>query len=304
MFKSISTTWQILKDSWGVLLHDKELILLPILGVIISGIVLAVAGVVAFALASAESGWVPYAIAAAIVVYPVTFVILFFQAALVAGAMQRLRGGDPTLGSSLAMAGRSAWNIFLWAVIVATITIIINVIKDQARKGGGAGSIIAAIGLGIVVAIWEFISFFTIPVIVMERQGPISGLKRSWAIVKKTWGKQITASFGFGLIYFVAILPGVLLGAGFYFVHPIAGFSIGGVLLLLLLGFVSILATVFKAALYNYAVGAEGGAVVSGKTSEEAKPGYKAYSADTVWGEKQGYKSFTADSLRNAYRPK
>ena len=85
-------------------MHDKELMLCRLMaGVIIAGVV----GVgVAFGFgfesdrAVRAGAYVPL-----FLIYVVTYAIgIFFQAAVVAGAMERMRGGDPTVCSALAAA--------------------------------------------------------------------------------------------------------------------------------------------------------------------------------------------------------
>ena len=107
----------------------------------------------------------------------------------------------------------------------------------------------------MVGGVWEFLTFFVVPVIVAEEQGPISGIKRSASIVRQTWGRQITASFSFIIIYFaaavIAIIPAVLVGL----VNVGAGVLLGVVLMAGALTVVQTLEGIFKAALYDYAIG-------------------------------------------------
>ena len=45
----------------------------------------------------------------------------------------------------------------------------------------------------------------------LEDLGPDHALKRSGTLFKQTWGENIVAQLGFGLLGFVALLPGLLL---------------------------------------------------------------------------------------------
>ena len=109
--------------------------------------------------------------------------------------------------------------------------------------------------LDMVGGVWEFLTFFVVPVIVSENEGPISGIKRSAGIVRQTWGRQITASFSFIIFYVVAgviaVAPAVLVGL----VNVGAGVLLGVVLMTAALTVVQTLEGIFKAALYDYAVG-------------------------------------------------
>src|SRR5919199_4331035 len=107
---SLGRGWALLGASWRVLLADKELAVFPIL----SGICTLFA-IVAFVLPAAvltqgTRGSVevssratnPESMALLFVFYLVTaFVTLFFNTALVGAALERLRGGDPNVGTGL-----------------------------------------------------------------------------------------------------------------------------------------------------------------------------------------------------------
>ena len=300
--KTIGTTWQIMKDSAAVLRQDKELMLFPVFGVVVSIVVIILGALIALAVAGGTAAFqgdeaevasaVPGLIVVGIATYLlVTFVFTFFNAALVGGALERIRGGDPTIGSSLSSAGRRFLPLLGWAIIAGTVSLIISALRSRAREQGGVGGVIAAIGLSVLIAIWEFITFFTVPVIVAEGHGPIGAIRRSYGIVKKTWGKQLVAGFGFGLFYFLVAIPGILIGGLVLLINPIAGFVVGGVVLLLGVGLIHTLSSIFKAVLYNYAVGGEVATPVKHK--------------DAPAGEvTPSYKTFNADFLSNAYRQK
>ena len=61
---------------------------------------------------------------------------------------------------------------------------------------------------------WAIATYFVVPVLVVEKTGPIEALKRSTSIMRKTWGEAIGAEFGTRWIVFlgllVALVPAVL----------------------------------------------------------------------------------------------
>ena len=62
--------------------------------------------------------------------YVVMYAIgIFFQAAVIAGATERMRGGDPTIGSALAAATSKAGPILMWALVSATVGVILRAIQ-------------------------------------------------------------------------------------------------------------------------------------------------------------------------------
>ena len=53
-------------------------------------------------------------------------------------------------------------------------------------------------------------TFLAIPVVALEGKGPFASLKRSGTLLKSTWGENLGAQVGFGLLGFVASLPGLI----------------------------------------------------------------------------------------------
>ena len=98
----IGRSFQLVGQSYRVLMQDKELMVVPLIsGMVIAG---AVAGFAfGFGVDSAklqERG--PELYVPVFLLYVVTYTVgIFFQAAVIAGATERMRGGDPTVRSAL-----------------------------------------------------------------------------------------------------------------------------------------------------------------------------------------------------------
>jgi hypothetical protein len=260
MFATIGHTWELMKMSFGVLKKDKELLWFPVF----SGIGVAIVLGLFFAIGSATgaidrlsstseatteqvtAGDYVLMAAAFFLVY---FVTIFFNAALVAAALERLRGGDPNVSSGLSKAFSHIHNIIGWAIISATVGLILQVARANSRNA------IARIALDLVGGVWAFLTFFVVPVLVAEGIGPFGAIKRSSELVRKTWGRQIAANFGFAIVYIIAVLlaiiPGILIGL----IVPIAGIVVGLVAMAIAMSVVQALEGIFKAALYEYAMG-------------------------------------------------
>src|SRR4029079_7283407 len=128
----IGRSFQLVGQSYRILMQDKELLVLPLISS--AFIVVALAGLsVGFGLDPSRLD--PHNTAAYLplfAMYVVSYAIgIFFQAAVVAGATERMRGGDPTVRSALAAAGRRLGPIVMWAVVAATVGVVIRVIHDR-----------------------------------------------------------------------------------------------------------------------------------------------------------------------------
>ncbi|MFO1532630.1 MAG: DUF6159 family protein, partial [Thermoplasmatota archaeon] len=146
----IANSWEIVKASARVVRQDKELLVLPVLSFLASLVTLALVAGIGW-----KGGILPQVTDAAGHVKPLAFVLagvvylglaivnIYFAAAVVAGAAQRLAGSDPTLGSCLGAASRRFGRLFAWAAITATVSVLLQVIRE---RGGFAGRLFASLG--------------------------------------------------------------------------------------------------------------------------------------------------------------
>ena len=198
----IGRTVELAKASLEVLRADKELLLLPVLSFVASAFVGATFLIPTLLVVDQES-LLTYVIAF-ITYVALAYVTIFFNTALVAAADERLQGGDPTLGSALRGASKRAGRIFPWAVVSATVSILLRTLE---QRGGIFGRIAASLA-GLA---WGLVTFLVIPVLVIEDVPVRDAIRRSGELFKRTWGENVVAMVGFGLLGFVAILPAVAL---------------------------------------------------------------------------------------------
>jgi Family of unknown function (DUF6159) len=197
------------KASWAVLRKDKELAVLPLLS-FLSWIVVAVLVFLPISIvaedSSATESWTsnPVTWVVAFVGYvAISYITIFFNAAIVCGADERLRGGDPTLGSALRGAADRAVVLLPWAVVSATVSIILRTIEE--RSG-----IVGRIVVGLIGLAWSLITFLVLPILVVERIGVVQAVKRSSELFKRTWGENVVTNGGIGLLGLLAMLAGAI----------------------------------------------------------------------------------------------
>lgn len=243
----IKNTMALARASWQVLLADRELVLLPVMSGA-AALVMGATFILPVALTSSDGvlGWV----AAAAFYFTTTFVVVFFNTALVSAAHERLGGGDPTVRSALSAAVSHLPAIAGWSAISATVS---TILKSLEQRAGFIGSIVASIA-GLA---WTLVTFLVIPVYVIEGTGVGAAIKRSANLFKQTWGENMVANVGFGLIGFLAVLPFISI-AGLALATQVAGVAITGVIVGLL-GILTVsvvmstLSGIFQTALYMYA---------------------------------------------------
>jgi hypothetical protein len=254
----ISRTFELAGSSWRVLKADKELLLLPFMSLIAT-----VAVAISFlwpiiasctdtigAADTCELAGADYAILA-IAYLALAFVTIFFNAALVHAANERMEGGDPTIGTALRGAAGRVHRILPWAIVSATVSWILRSLEERA-------GLLGRIVIGFVGIAWSLVTFLVIPVLVMENVGVTDAIRRSGEMFKRTWGENVAAQVGFGILGFLAALPAILViamgfGAGGSIAVITIAAGIGWILFASLV--VATLSGIFQTALYRYAAG-------------------------------------------------
>lgn len=264
MQRTMTSSWELFKQSWAVLRADSHLILFPILSTISCLLVLASFAVPAALLIPwaelgegdaeqfTKSAWWYLGLFGFYLVN--FFIITFFNSALVACASNRFAGQDSSARAGLAVAVSRLPQILAWSILSATVGVILRTI---AERTGFIGSII----IRLVGMAWSIATYFVVPILVIEGTGPIESVKRSIAVLRKNWGESLTLHLGMGLIGFLMALACFLpLAAGIAvsvtIQSPVPGIVGGAVtfLALLVLSLVtSTLKVIIQTALYRFA---------------------------------------------------
>ncbi len=250
----IQTSWEIAKRSWAVLKSDKTLAWFPVFSLLASLVVVGVfAGLVAATGIDTENGqrsmgaigWV-FVVCAYV---GLAFVQTYFLGALVAGADERLRGGNSSVSQGLRIANSRLHRLLPWALITATVTMILQAIEE---RFGFVGRLVA----GLVGLAWNLVTFLTVPILIIEDLGVGAALTRSKDLFKKTWGENVVGQAGLGIVGFLAALPAVLLfvvGAALGTVGLAVFGAIGVAWLLVSTTVVAALSGIYRTALYHFA---------------------------------------------------
>jgi len=252
-----SNSLELAKQSWGVLVADKELAVFPVMSFVGAAAVTGIVGGAAYVTldtttttaGASELAPTPVTYVVGIVGYlAITFVVTFFAAALVAGALERFRGGDPTVASSLSTATSRLGPIFLWSMLTGTVGLVLQSIEE--RLGFLGTIVVRAVGMA-----WQIVTWLAVPVIVDQGTGPFVSLKASAGLFKKTWGENLIAQGGLGLLGFLALLPGMAVGVGLLAVLPVLGVVVLVVWIAFVSTTVAALNGILRTAIYLYATG-------------------------------------------------
>lgn len=267
MSNRLLNSWELVKASAKVLEQDKSLLVFPLLSALAS-----VAVAVSFCIPIAASDSLRVALDGdtnpglvagfGFLFYLFQYFVIFFaNAALVGATLIRLRGGTPTVGDGLRVAARHVGAIFVYAVISATVGMVLRLIAERL---GFIGRIIT----GFLGAAWSIGTFLAVPILVSEGVGPMDAISRSMELLKKSWGEQLVAGAGIGMVFnWLMILSMILFAGGMWvtvgvFHSPVASLPMVGLVCVWVLGLCLLRATlsgIFATALYRFAAEGESG---------------------------------------------
>lgn len=242
------------KASWRVLRANHALFLVAVLAFVGAVVVGGVFALLAWMVGGGDGGELESSPAVWLVValgyVAGAFVTTYCTAALVVGADTALAGGTATVADSLAGANRKLHRLLPWAVLVATVSILLRAVE----RNGIVGQIVS----GLLGLAWSVLTFLAVPVIVLEDVGVGRTLGRSRELLSRTWGENLLGQLGLGAFSLVLFLPAVVVavlavasGVG---AVAVAGLAVAGLWAVVVSVAVSALSGIYRTALYRYAV--------------------------------------------------
>jgi hypothetical protein len=247
--------WHLAKRSLRVVWSDGSLSAIVILGGIASGAT-ALGFLVPAALAyDIEEKWLA-GIFAVVGVYLATLVATYFAVALAAAAADVLDGKNPTVRGGTAVASQHIGAIAGWALVLTTVNLVIQLLRERAGLLGG-------LLLGAATVAWSLATFLVVPILALEGLGPLAALDRSASLFRQKWGEQLVGTASIGILFAVF---GTLPAIGLMFLGFASGSTtvaialvVVGILVAVVAGVLGSAArSVFAVALYRYAAGSGG----------------------------------------------
>jgi len=240
--------WLLARQSWQVLMLDKELLMFPLVSGIACFLVLASFVGAAFAIGVTKSGTAaPSEAAQWALMFAYYFlnylVIVFFNSALVACAMMRFHGGNPTVADGLRAASARIPQIVAWALLAATVGVVLRIIQERVE-------FIGKIVIGMLGAAWAIAVYFIVPVLVVEKLGPFDAVARSVTLMKQTWGESLVSNVGIGAVVMLATVVFLLVAGS----ATVVFFALTGSVAVLVIGGIVIVAFLVTAALVGSAL--------------------------------------------------
>ena len=267
MAGKFARSWALMKASAAVLRSDKSLLVFPLLSglctLLVAASFLVPVGLMAVGGEHAGQDFQErMSVGAYLLMFAFYlmqyFVIIFFQTALTGVALMHLRGEPTSVGAGLALARAKLPQILGYALIAATVGLLLRMIQE--RLG-----LIGRLVVGFIGLAWTVATFLVVPVLASKDVGPVDAVKESVELLKRSWGENLIGNGGigvvFGLLMLLAVLVSAVLIGGAMATQSIVAIVLAAVIVVagfILLGLVqSSLQGIYSAALYRYAEAGE-----------------------------------------------
>jgi hypothetical protein len=247
----IARGFRLARVSWEVLSGERRLLVLPLLAAIC-----ALAALIATATLARRLHGGPEAVRVIapvwIAAYLISFTTIFFNVALVHVVARRWQGEPARIADGLLAAGRRVGAIAGWSALTTTVGLGLQIVE---RLTFGISRLVADVA-------WSVASFFVVPVLVVERRGPVRSLRRSAGIVRSRWVEGLSGATPIAVATLLVLLPvfGLMfIGAVLY----VTGLAVPGLMAMtgaataaMLIWIVSVALTqVFTLAVFQHATG-------------------------------------------------
>ncbi len=290
MAGKIRNGFELSKQSWNALRTNRKLIIFPI----ISGLGLLIATTLFLApgwflvqplLNESQEGsmmmWVGPILLLFLFYLVAAIIVIFSNAALIGAVNKMIEEGDASVGDGFKIAFSHFGKIFVYALISATVGVFARSIAQSGRNSNSIGvAILSAIVGSALAAAWNLITFFALPVMVIEDVGLKESFKRAYDLFKQTWGEGFVGSTTISAVGVVAWIAIMIVGFGIFFLGASQniGILIGLGIFVLVFGFATIaLLTgavngIFQTSLYHFAKTGDAGPFIDTELAKNAFP--------------------------------
>ena len=259
--------------AWAVLKGHPRLIILPVVSA--ATLIGALAALLAAFMIEAGSfrgagelvnsleayfteNWIAGIAVLGLIGFVLTSIAVFFNAALIFCVLRAFNGEEPSIRQGFAVALGRLPHILSWAFVAVVVGGVISAAQEFLKdKLGFLGSILG----GVLDIAWAVVTYFVLPILVVENLGPISAIKRSSAILRQTWGETAVGGIGLSAVGLLLSLPAIILMAFAVWLGVQTGigavtmvvFAAGLIYLLALSTVMSTLTTIFQTGVYVFA---------------------------------------------------
>jgi hypothetical protein len=212
MLGTLRRSFRLARASFAIVGRHPSLVIFPALSTLASGAILA-----SFVLAAWKTGVLarqdagvaptedPVLLTEVFLFYLASyFTVVFFNVALLCCTQRVLDGERARLRDGIAGALGRLPAILGWSLLSAVLGVALRWLERVYPKAGA----VVALFVGLA---WTAASFFVVPVLVVERRGPLAAVQRSGEILRRSWGEALAGNVSVAWIGFFLLLPPLLL---------------------------------------------------------------------------------------------
>lgn len=255
MFKKLKTSYELVKVSFMYIKRDWELLIYSIFSLVSTLTILATFAWVQFFFVwdiDAITNQSDYLLYWYIFLYYLifSFITFFFNTAIITSVQRRIEWKDNNFWDWLRDSMQHLQEIFIWSIINALVSTILKILQDKFWEN----SLIWRIIIWLIGWMWNILTFFSFPLMIVNKMWPREAIKESGNLFKKTWWERAMISVWVGLMFFLLGILVVLLSAWII----ISGFVVTWIILVVVwIIFLTILSAtcdvIIKTILLNYA---------------------------------------------------
>lgn len=183
------------------------------------------------------------------------YLLIFYVAELCGVALTKcaeatMDGVDTKFRDGVRAASHRLISTALWSLLASTIGILFTIL-DQERR-------CSRLIRNVLGAPWRVVTYFVIPVMVLEDVNLISAMRRSPQLLSQTWGKRPAPHLGLGWVGILFAAPPLLLVFVLSYLYPDwrSLLILAGIAVVVLAGLTLQTArTILMVVLYKYAAG-------------------------------------------------
>jgi hypothetical protein len=243
----IKTGFKLLGQSWSVIKKDPELIVVIAVGFIAQVTIFLVLFFLAF---SRAPHLADFRFPRFLWLYPIMYasglVGSLAGATVIAAAVERLEGRDPSLRKAFALAMKQFPKLVWWSLIAATVGLVMQLIVEKFKLGGRIVAMLAGIS-------WVVATSLVVPVLLYEDRPVLDSLGRSASLIKKRWGEGVVGIGSASVALVLIMLPFTIGGEVLIPFAPAAGITVMVAAFVAIVVVGGALGQVFTAALYRFA---------------------------------------------------
>lgn len=263
--RAFSRGWQFFLQAIDMARKDPDLLKPSLYGFLVNGLISLVTliplAILGFVFGGGQFSQYIFIILGALV-YFVEYLVSYIFAGMTAKLVHSyLTEGDGRMEDAWAVVKRDIVDLMALAAASTVIKVIEDFIRQQQRRGGIGGAI-AGVLASVLETVWTVATYFVLPAMVIEDLNLGQSLKRATHLISQNLLLVAVSEIGIravtGLLSFLVILLGVLVGGGIVFatfqlgtVALIAGAVVAAIILGLLISLVTIFGTYITTAYYT-----------------------------------------------------